>query len=194
MLLALIAAATGGAVLLASDDGVDQQANLPGGTGSWARGYDSVGELLDDPSTIAIVGVVVDIGEPYLVGDSGGDIGIPFTDATVEVSEVLFGQSRVAVGERLIVRQTGSLSGVRAFVLTDSRLLIQDEPVLLFLIFDPLFEKHAITGGRSGFFTIDGDQVKHANLDSGHPLSDFVAGRTVQQVKDDVVRLGAESR
>lgn len=192
--LLLIALVFGALGLMLRSDGAEPERGQPGAIGSWARDYRSVSDLLKEPDSIAIVGQVVETGKPYFVGGDANETGAPFTDAIIEVSDVLAGQLRAELDGEVVVRQTGAASGPDAFELQDARLLRKDEQVLLFLTYDAQFEKYSITGGKHGFFTIEsGGEVRSANLTSDHPLSEFVSGRSIQQVSEDVSRVASET-
>ncbi|MDA0270915.1 MAG: hypothetical protein O2798_09430 [Chloroflexi bacterium] len=164
----------------------------PNSTASWHRDYHSFEELLDEPSSVALDGRVVERLEVVALH------GIPFTRSAVRVERVLAGESTVE-GDTVTVRQTGgTIRGGRAVYISELRLLRPGDHVLLFLIPEPVSGDWAITGGPFGHFMIDGDEVRSATLEDfgyippeEHPLVTVIRGKTLAEISAEVESLWA---
>ena len=143
---------------------------------SWVKDYESPDEMLAEPGAIAVIAQVVSRGSSYSVGD-----GVPFTDSTVRVGEVLFAESPVEAGQNLTVHQTGGTVGGRTVEIEEARLLKLNERVLLFLMYDPVPRSYVIIGGPHGHYSIEGTRIEHANLTGGGGSRHATAGTTRSQ-------------
>jgi hypothetical protein len=164
----------------------------PNASASWHRNYDSFGELLDEPQSVALVGRVLERLEVVSLH------GMPFTPSTVRMERVLAGDG-AAEGVTVTVRQTGgTIPGGRSVYVGEIRLLRPGDHALLFLVPDPVSGDWAITGGPFGHFMIDGDEVRSATLEEfayvppeEHPLVAAVRGRTLAEISAEIEALGA---
>jgi hypothetical protein len=198
-----IAVAVGAVVVLMDREpdrpSVPEQPSVAEVQVSWVRDYKSIKELLSEPNSIAIEGTVVSIGEAFAVGD-----GVLFTEVRVPINEVLAGAPRANEANEILVRQTGGSTGGTTQVIPGARLLRDGERVLLFAIYDQSFDTYFITGGPHGHYTIDGGDIRHANLADpdadlsqkyagGHPLALIFAGMSIESVRA-LVRDAAETQ
>ena len=186
-MFAVLAVLTAAVVLTTRAVVRDGDSSSSGMSVSWVKDYESPEEMLAEPGAIAVVGQVVSKGSSYPVGN-----GVPVTDSTIRVDQVLFAESLIEPGQHLTVHQTGGTVAGRAVEVEDARLLQPEERVLLFLMYDPVPGSYVIIGGPHGHYSIKSSRIGQANLTGAdgmaarhggkHPLAALTENRTTDEV------------
>lgn len=121
---------------------------------SWSRLYHDVGSLKKD-ADLAIRGEV--IGSTQTMSD-----GIPFTDFTIRVDQVLHDPHNKGDLQSITVRQTGGTVDGKVIAVEGDPLLAQGEQVILFLRqYAP--DRYFVLGGPSGHFRVQSGTVSTVN-------------------------------
>jgi hypothetical protein len=90
------------------------------------------------------------------------DQGIPYTDFTFSVSQVLYNPHHLTVGSRLVIHQTGGVLNNQRFEVQDDPLFQVGEQAVLFLHqFSP--GHYFVVGGPSGRFRVSNGLVAPIN-------------------------------
>ena len=137
---------------------------------TFVRDYESLGEMLQEPGAVVILGRVENVVLSELRG------GIRFTDTKVELKEVLYGALVDPNTANVIVRQMGGHNGKVGVVYDQERLLGRGEEVMLVLTYDASLSRYFIVGAFNGYFLVEGGKIENANLkDSAHWLHEGYA-------------------
>jgi hypothetical protein len=141
---------------------------------SWAENYDSIASLKGG-SHIVVVGIVNKQIKAYK--DSHG---LPFSDFSVDIQQVVANPAKLTVGSDVIVHQTGGVVDNQLYQIDDDPLLNPGEHVVLFLHqYEP--GQFRIVGGPQGRFVVESGQARpissyHVRSVAGPvPLDQFLA-------------------
>jgi hypothetical protein len=137
---------------------------------TWPGGYRTLGDLRRDADAV-VVGRIAGVEKSY-----AGERGIPFTDFTFTVDQVIADPKGLVSGDSVLLHQTGQESNGTVVQVEDDPLFKAGERSVLFLRqYSP--GKFFVLSGPYGRFTVEGDVVQPA---SPAHIPDFAGSMNLQ--------------